>query len=112
MMKHRIVQFVTVLVGLFLLVGTAAAAEVSQGKCLQYDKERKVVTIEEYDINFSKEHPYGQPTGTQSEFNLATALIGIPPEVGDIVRLAYNVQDGSKVAIRLMNVSKQDLRKK
>ncbi|MBI5895175.1 MAG: hypothetical protein HZB24_03885 [Desulfobacterales bacterium] len=111
-MKRRIIQIVMVLAGLFWLVGTAAAAEVSQGKCLQFDKERKLVTIEEYDINFSPEHPYGQPTGTQSEYDLATALIGIPPAVGDIIRLAYDVKDGAKVAIRLMNVSKQDLRKK
>ncbi|MBI5551384.1 MAG: hypothetical protein HY911_07735 [Desulfobacterales bacterium] len=111
-MKRRIIQIVMVLAGLFWLAGTAAAAEVSQGKCLQYDKERKLVTIEEYDINFTNEHPYGQPTGTQSEYNVATALIGIPPEAGDIIRLAYNVKDGTKVAIRLMNVSKQDLRKK
>ena len=111
-MKRNMVQIAMVLVGLFWLAGTAAAAEVSQGKCLQYDKARKVVTIEEYDINFSKENPYGQPTGTQSEYDVATAMIGIPPEVGDILRLAYDVKDGAKVALRVMNVSKQDLRKK
>ena len=111
-MKRRIFQIALVLAGLFWLAGSAAAAEVSQGKCLQYDKARKVVTIEEYDLNFSKEHPYGQPTGTQSEYDVATAMIGITPEAGDILRLAYDVKDSTKVALRVMNVSKQDLRKK
>jgi hypothetical protein len=43
---------------------------------------------------------------------VAEAMIGIPPQVGDIIRLAYTAKDGKNVAIRLMNVSKQDLNKK
>jgi len=88
------------------------AAEVSQGKCISVDAENNSITIEEYDINFSTEFPYGRPTGVQSVFNVAKAQIGIKPELGDILRLAYVVKGTDKVAIKVMNVSKQDLRKK
>ncbi len=92
--------------------GIAAASEVSQGKCLVYDRDENVLTIEEYDIQFSKENPYGRPTGIESTYDLKTAKIGIAPEPGDILRLAYEVKGGEKVALKVMNVSKQDLRKK
>jgi len=88
------------------------AAEVSQGKCVAVDTENNVITIEEYDTNFSTEFPYGKPTGVQSVFNVAKAQIGMKPEPGDILRLAYVVKGTDKVAIKVMNVSKQDLRKK
>lgn len=108
----RMIPFLMIAVMTFCLVGMAAAAEVSQGKCISYDKERKLIAIEEYDINFSKEFPYGRPTGTQSEYDVATAQIGIVPEAGDILRLAYDIKGTTKVALRVMNVSKQDMRKK
>ncbi len=111
-MKRTTIMTLMILGLALCLMGTAVAAEVSQGKCLRYDKERKVIAIEEYDINFSKEFPFGHPTGTEAEFDVATATIGIMPEPGDILRLAYNVKDGAKVALKVMNVSKQDLRKK
>ena len=43
---------------------------------------------------------------------MATALIGMEPTAGDILRIAYDVKGAEKIAIRVMNVSKQDLRKK
>jgi hypothetical protein len=88
------------------------AAEVSQGKCLQYDQEKKMITIEEYDLNFSQENPYGQSTGQTSAYDVSTALIGIKPEPGDILRIAYVIKGADRVALKVMNVSKQDLRKK
>jgi hypothetical protein len=90
----------------------AAGAEVSQGKCVSYDQDSKLITIEEYDIQFSKEYPYGQPTGVTSVFNVAQAMIGIAPAPGDILRLAYTVSGSEKMALKVMNVSKQDLMKK
>jgi hypothetical protein len=100
------------LIALVALAGPAAAADVSQGKCLQYDKQMGVITIEEFDTQFSPETPYGRPTGVEAAYDVSGAVIGITPEPGDILRLAYNVQVDRKVALRVMNVSKQDLRKK
>ena len=89
----------------------AAEAVVVQGKCISYDKEKKSVTIEEYNTDFTKSK-YGEPTGKQSTYNLSTALIGIAPAPGDIVRIAYDEKEGARVGIRLMNVSRQDLMSK
>lgn len=104
--------FAVCLVALAVMSGPAWAADVSQGKCIQYDKQLGVITIEEFDTEFSAETPYGRPTGIESVYNVSKAMIGIAPEPGDILRLAYHVKDKENVALRVMNVSKQDLRKK
>jgi hypothetical protein len=88
------------------------AAEVSQGKCVQFDESTNKITIEAYDVQFSKEFPYGQPTGATEIFDVSTAAIGIHPEPGDILRLAWVEKDSGRSALKVMNVSKQDLRKK
>ena len=100
------------LIALVALAGPAAAADVSQGKCIQYDKQSAIITLEEFDTQFSAQDPYGRPTGVKSAFDVSGAEIGILPEPGDILRLAYRVEGDRKVALRVMNVSKQDLRKK
>jgi hypothetical protein len=94
------------------LFAPAMAASVAQGKCVSYDQEKKTVTIEEFGLNFTQEYQYGNPTGKQAVFNVANALIGATPEPGDILRIAYEEKGGEKSAIRIMNVSKQDLMKK
>ncbi len=99
---------------LVLTVGVPAlyAAEVAQGKCLAYSEEGKTLRIEEYDINISQETPYGNPTGIISEFDVSKAKVGIFPEQGDVLRIAYDIVEDQKIARRVMNVSKQDLRRK
>ena len=106
--------FLTVLPFILALLfsGTAAAADVAQGKCMQYDTSGKRIVLEEYNTELTKDHPYGESTGRVAVFDFANAKIGIPPEPGDILRIAYIVEDGAKRAIKVMNVSKQDLRKK
>ncbi len=112
-MKSKMLLWAVMLICMASLsAGYAAASEVSQGKCLLVDGEKKVITIEEYDIQFSKENPYGRPTGVESSYDVSSAKIGIAPEPGDILRLAYVVKGSEKVALKVMNVSKQDLRKK
>jgi hypothetical protein len=111
-MKNTISFCLIFLLTIMLGWSLGTAAEVSQGKCLQYDKEKKSVTIDEYDLNFSKENPYGLATGQTSTYDLTTALVGIIPEPGDILRIAYVMKGTDRVAIKVMNVSKQDLRKK
>ena len=95
-----------------LFAASAVASEVAQGKCLEYSKEGKTVKVQEYDTNFSKEFKYGNPTSIETEFDVSTAKIGKAPEPGDILRISYKIEGASNVAIKIMNVSKQDLMKK
>lgn len=113
-MKTRILVscLVAIALGAWLGNDLAAAGEVSQGKCIQFDEANHQITIESYDIQFSKTFPYGQPTGDKEVFDVSKATIGIRPEPGDILRLAWVNQGNVKSALRVMNVSKQDLRKK
>jgi hypothetical protein len=111
-MKRNMLLFALVLLAAIGLANAAAAAEVSQGKVVQITKDPAKVTIEEYDTNFSTATPYGQPTGITTVFDLSTAKIGIPPEPGDVLRIAYVIEGSTNKALKVMNVSKQDLRKK
>ena len=104
--------FLMVLLGVTVMASGIWAAEVSQGKCLQYDEEKKLITIQEYDLNFSQDQPYGQPTDAKSVYNAARAGIGASPKQGDILRIAYEVKGTERVAVKVMNVTKQDLMKK
>ena len=98
---------------MLLLLGTAAwAAEVIQGACVSYDAGNHTLVVEEYDLNFTPENKYGQATGIESTFDTATAKVGIEPEPGDILRIAFVLDGDAKTALKVMNVSKQDLRKK
>lgn len=97
--------------GVMLFAVSAHAGEVAQGKCLEYSKGG-ILVIEEYDTNFTPEMKYGHPTGIESSFDVSKAKVGIIPEAGDILRIAYDVDGSNKKATKVMNVSKQDLRKK
>ena len=110
-MTSRIACCVAALLLALCLAVPATAAEVAEGKCVSYDKDKKTVVIEEYDTNFSEENKHGKPTGKQSTYDLSGSLIGIPPVPGDIVRIAYDQKDNQKHAIRIMNVTKQNLMK-
>lgn len=99
-----------VLLGLLCAVN-AMAAEVVQGECIQYNTETKIIKVREYDTNFSQNR-YGNPTSIESEFDVSAAKIGATPDPGNIVRIAYNIEGNKKVAIKVMNVTKQDLNKK
>ena len=97
---------------LVVFADPALAADVAQGKCIDFDIVGKRIILEEYNTEITKAHPHGKSTGLVSVFDFAEARIGIPPEPGDILRIAFTVEDGVKRAIKVMNVSKQDLRKK
>jgi len=109
----RICFFLLILV-LVYVFGTlnVLAAEVAQGKCLEYNPGKKELTIQEYNTEFSKEMPYGKPTVAVSKFDISGAKIGEDPKPGDILRIAYKANGKTKKALKVMNVSKQDLRKK
>ena len=101
----------TLLTMIYLTAG-ALAAEVSQGKTMAFDAATKSIKIEEYDTNFTPAAPYGQPTGIVSEYDLSKAKVGIHPDDGDVVRIAYRIDGERKMALKVMNVTKQDLRRK
>lgn len=111
-MKKTIISLATALAVIICLSVPALAAEVAQGKTIAYDKDKQTLIIEEYDTTKSKENPYGKSTGKQMTFNLAEALVGATPEPGNIVRVAYQEKGPEKIAVRVMNVTKQDLMKK
>ncbi len=94
------------------MVTPGISAEVAQGKCVTLDNSSKTVTIEEYDTDFGQPHVYGKPTGKQSKFSIATAMIGADPNPGDILRIAYEVKGKENIAIKVMNVTRQDIMKK
>ncbi|MEJ5366577.1 MAG: hypothetical protein WHS86_15895 [Desulfosoma sp.] len=112
-MKRSLLGLFLAITGAFLMVSTALAADVAQGKVLSMDKATNTLTIEEFDTHKSADHPYGRPTGVTSEYKIEKqTLVGIPPQPGDVVRVAYKAHGPDRIAVRIMNVSKQDLRKK
>jgi hypothetical protein len=112
MKKRLCLYYIGCVLTLLLLVTPAIAAEVAQGKTITNDTKTKLITIEEYDINFTPQNKYGNPTGKTMVFDLSEALIGKEAVPGDIVRIAYKVVDGKNKVIRIMNVTKQDIMKK
>ncbi|MBI5570894.1 MAG: hypothetical protein HY914_13200 [Desulfomonile tiedjei] len=110
-MKSKILVSIASLCLVLAFTFPATAADVAQGKCISYDKEKSILTIEEYGLDFSKDK-YGNPTGKQTVYDLSGALIGIPPAPGDVVRIAYEEKGKDRMGIRIQNVSKQDLMKK
>ncbi len=88
------------------------AAEVVQGKCIGYRPSDGTIQVEELDTHFTKETPYGKSKAMVSVFDSSAAKIGIRPDPGDVLRIVYIFEGGSKKALKVMNVSKQDLRKK
>jgi len=98
--------------GLLLFATSALASEVAQGKLLSYTPNQAMI-IEEYDINFSEEMRYGHPTGIESTFTVTPATkYGAAPTPGDILRIAYVVDGNTKKALKVMNVTRQNLMNK
>jgi hypothetical protein len=112
-MKTRVLCYGACLMLVLCLSVPCMAANVAQGKCITFDLQSKTVTIEEYDLNFSKENPYGKSTGKQGVYKLIDAtLIGANPDPGNILRIAFEEKGGEKTALKIQNVTKQDIMKK
>jgi hypothetical protein len=111
-MKSKVLFYMAAVLVVLCLAAPTMADTVAQGKCVSYDQDKKIIVIEDYDTNFTKENKYGTPTGKQSTYNVADALIGATPTAGDILRIAFEQKGDKRQAIRIMNVSKQDLMKK
>jgi hypothetical protein len=112
MRKKKTLGAILSTIWLLGLAATGVCAEVSQGKCVKFDESSKVITLEEYDTDFSPEHPYGRPTGATSLYDASRALIGASPKPGDVLRIAYEIKGTERLAVKVMNVTRQDLMKK
>lgn len=84
------------------------AAEVSQGRCIQFDAGQGIMVVEEFDTNFTPEHRYGMATGIITTFDISRARMGMEPRPEDIVRTAYVVDGEKRIAVRVMNVTRQE----
>ena len=102
----------TIAVAFASMTVVAIAAEVVQGKCVAIDEVNKTYIIEVYDTTKSKEHPHGRSTNKIFVINYSKALVGKDPEVGDIIRAAYRIEGTENMAIRVMNITKQDIMRK
>ena len=110
-MKNRIAVIAAMLVMLSFFGAAAFGADVLQGRCLFVDQAAQTVTVAEYDLDFDKEFPFGHPTAVESVVNIKNAKIGARPQVGDILRIAYVLNGQEKYAVKVMNVSRQSLKK-
>jgi len=84
---------------------------VAQGKCVKIEKDGALVTIEEYDTQFSKSILTDARRADLS-LRFFQGGSGVPAAVGDILRIAFKVKGNERTAVKVMNVSKQDLMKK
>ena len=99
------------ILGLVLGMGGCAKegkeeSKVYQGACLAMAGDAKTLTL-------ANSQPKLNPIkGESATFDLCQARVGLLPEKGDIIRVAYMPQGKRLMAIKVMNVTKQDLRKK
>jgi hypothetical protein len=80
-------------------------SRVYQGVCLKYSATEQILELK-------NTQPQLNPIpGETAVFNLANAKVGLTPDPGDVIRVAYKTEGNALLALKLMNVSKQDLRK-
>ncbi|MGA9750467.1 MAG: hypothetical protein WBS54_01625 [Acidobacteriota bacterium] len=80
-----------------LAVGCVPTAPVVQGKVTAVSADGRQVSVQ-------NESQPGEPAVT---FDVAQAEIGSEPAVGDEVRVVYSDRGGAHVALRLMNITRQ-----
>jgi hypothetical protein len=80
-----------------VVLGGCASPEVVEGTVVGFDETAQVVVVRD-------------ELAPDSELiiSIADATVGAPPEVGDVVRIAYEERADRKVATRVMNISRQD----
>ncbi|MCB2185245.1 MAG: hypothetical protein KQJ78_02425 [Deltaproteobacteria bacterium] len=87
-------------------VGAASAAQVFEGVCQSYDAAGQVLVLNNTQAELNK------VSDPQVTFDTSTGKVGLIPEAGDTIRVAYNLVGNKYMAVKVMNVTKQDLRKK
>jgi hypothetical protein len=102
------IQFIAVLVAAAITAlgcSNGTTSRVYQGVCLKYSPTDQILELK-------NSQPQLNPIpGETAVFNLANAKVGLTPDPGDVIRVAYKAEGNSFLALKLMNVSKQDLRK-
>lgn len=88
--------------GLGLGLACAPPAPVVQGSVASVDHDAKTITVQDEK----------KPEDAPMTYDISRAEIGAQPEVGDIVRLAYRVEDGRNMTLRVMNLTQQKERDK
>lgn len=105
----KIVLLSVLMLALALTAGCldkADESEVYQGVCLAIQDGGKTLVL-------ANSQPKLNPLkGDKAAFDLSKAKVGLAPDVGNMIRVAFFQEKGKNVAIKVMNVTKQDLRKK
>lgn len=87
-----------------LLAGHVAAADIIQGRCISMENDAYKMTVEIYDTRFTRQHPYGGPTGRILEMSIKGASMDSAVRAGSLVRVAYEI-DGTRVkALKIMSL--------
>ncbi len=84
---------------LWLACSAAWAGEVIQGVMAAEDTKAQTVTVKDELDNKEK------------VFDVSTAKIGAKPEKGNVLRIAFEKKGDKNIAIKVMNVTKQNLLK-
>lgn len=80
-------------------------SRVYQGRCIAVEDGGRTLRL-------ANDQPGLNPIqGESATFDISSARVGARPEPGDVVRLAFVKRNGSRVALKVMNVTKQDLSK-
>ncbi|MCB2193948.1 MAG: hypothetical protein KQI62_20405 [Deltaproteobacteria bacterium] len=84
----------------------ADESHVYQGTCLELTDNGKTLVLA------NSQPKLNALKGDKAVFDIAKAKVGLAPEVGNEIRVAFISEKGRNLALKVMNVSKQDLRKK
>jgi starvation-inducible outer membrane lipoprotein len=79
-----------------IMVSCATPPKVVQGTVVSCNESAKIIAIQDQD-----------KPGSTLEFRFGGAEVGANPQPGDIVRIAYRVQNDTRLATRIMNISRQ-----
>lgn len=109
MRKNRML---TILMAACLLVAFSAGAalaggQVFQGSAVSYDDAKKILVLKNDEANLNKV----DKNLKEVTFDLSKAKVGAPASPGDKMRVSYDMAGDKFVASKVMNVTKQDLRK-
>jgi hypothetical protein len=104
-MRIRLITILVIAAVTALGCSNGTKSRVYQGVCLKYSPIDQILELK-------NSQPQLNPIpGETAVFNLANAKVGLSPDPGDVIRVAYKAEGNSFLALKLMNVSKQDLRK-
>lgn len=104
----RAVVILAAALALVGFAGLALAGEVFQGIAVSFDPAANKLVLKNTEPDKNKV----PKTMTEVVFDTSIAKIGLVPAAGDKIRVAYDQKGDKLVAVKVMNVSKQDLRKK